>query len=230
MSIRFSKGLAAASLAVAAATAACGGPTPKPSSGNGVASKSAAQIVSSARASAQKASSVHYQGVVAPTGLKLGVDMNAASRVGEGTLKVAGSTAQVRRVGSATYLKAGSAFFVKLAHTASLQASVLANKWIEVPPSISNSSGVRTLTNIHALFSKALSFRSKDLVKSGTTTVDGKKVVAIKEPARHSVLYVATTGTPYPVEVSKGPAGSISFSGWNRKLHVSVPSKVTKLG
>lgn len=193
-----------------------------------MAAKSATQIVAAARTAFEKASSVHYQGTIVQKGQKIGISINAGSKVGGGSVTLGGATADVRTIGTVDYLKAGTTFFVRAAHVPTAEASLVAGKWIEVPSTVSGFSEFSKLTNVHQVFSAAMSSKGQHFVKSGIATIAGKKVVAVKD-AKGSTLYVDTTGTPYPVRISKGSTGSITFSRWDRKLHVSAPSNPLNL-
>ena len=64
------------------------------------------------------------------------------------------------------------------------------------------------------------------LVKGATTTVNGHKVVALTDTTNHGTLYVATTGKPYPVQISKSGSdgGRLSFDRFNESVSLTPPA------
>ena len=63
-------------------------------------------------------------------------------------------------------------------------------------------------------------------MKGASTTLIGQKVLAVKDTSAGGTLYVATTGPPYPVDVSKGGTGGgrIVFDGWNQPVSITAPA------
>lgn len=64
------------------------------------------------------------------------------------------------------------------------------------------------------------------LENHGATTYKGQSVVAIYEPKKRSTLYVAASGTPYPVayvKTKRPTAGKIMFDRWNQSVTLTAP-------
>ena len=82
-----------------------------------------------------------------------------------------------------------------------------------------------TLTNVRTLFSQLLSSHGK-LEKGSTSTVNGQKVLAVKDTTNGGTLYVATSGKPYPIEVIKSGSdgGQITFDHFNQTVSLSPPA------
>jgi hypothetical protein len=82
-----------------------------------------------------------------------------------------------------------------------------------------------TLTDLHRLVDTALS-TGGGVAKRGTATVNGQRAVALTDPSKGGTLFVATTGRPYPLEVTKQGAngGSISFDRWDQPVALAVPA------
>ena len=56
--------------------------------------------------------------------------------------------------------------------------------------------------------------------------MNGQKVIALKDGANGGTLYVATTGTPYPVELvspGNGKEGKVAFDQWNTTVTITSP-------
>ena len=75
------------------------------------------------------------------------------------------------------------------------------------------------------LFSQLLSSHGK-LAKGKTTTVRGQQVVAVNDTTNGGTLYVATTGKPYPIEISKtgSTGGQLVFDHFNQPVTLTAPA------
>jgi hypothetical protein len=219
MRVRLAASLAALSALVVLA-AGCGSSGPK---SNGVENKSANDIVQTALNAAKQATSVHVSGTI-NTGSAVTVDLYLVRDVGgKGSITTNGSTFQVVSTGGKLYVKADAATLTKIGNAA--VAQLLAGKWFIAPTSLSQVSSLSNLTNISKLFSAALS-QSGNLTKGDTTTVNGQAVIGVTSSRKNGTLYVATTGTPYPVQIAgtkPGNNGAISFTDWNKSVDVSAP-------
>ena len=63
-------------------------------------------------------------------------------------------------------------------------------------------------------------------MNKGATTYRGQKVVAIQDTSDNSKLYVAASGTPYPVALVGGrgrQSGAITFGDWSDPVSLSAP-------
>ena len=104
-----------------------------------------------------------------------------------------------RHRGNEVYINGTTAFWQKFAGNAAAQ--LLFGKWIKAPAS-GQLATLATLTDLQKLFNQLLSSHGQ-LAKGSITTVRGQRVIAVKDTANGGTLYVATTGTPYPIEVVK---------------------------
>jgi hypothetical protein len=216
-----------AALLTAAVAAGCGSSSSSHSgtggaSSNGVAAKSPQQILAATEAATNAAQSVHLAGSTVTNGQPVQLDLNLGVGKGSGTFSQNGLTVQLVTLGSDIYLKASGAFWQKFAGTAAAQ--LLAGKWLKAPASNTSLAGIAQLTDFHKLLSTTLS-QHGTLSKGATSTVNGQQVVAVKDTTQSGTLYVATTGTPYPIEIAKsGSAGGhLTFDRWNQPVSVSAP-------
>ena len=69
------------------------------------------------------------------------------------------------------------------------------------------------------------------LARDGTKTVDGQKVVAVTDVSQGGTLYVATVGTPFPIEIAKdgGSGGRITFDRWNKPVTLTAPANAINI-
>jgi hypothetical protein len=213
---------------VLVAVAGCGGGSS--SAGNGIASKTPAEIVAAAKAAADGASSVHVAGSVVNAGTSIGLDMELLTgKGGRGRLSENGLSFELIEVGGYVYISGSPAFYSHFAGPAAAQ--LLQGKWLKAPAASGNFASLGSLTDARKLLDSTLSSHGS-LAKGATTTVDGRTVVAIKDQTHGGTLYVAATGTPYPIEITKGGkgGGKILFTNWNAPVTVTAPKSSVDLG
>ncbi len=218
----------ALALVAGAVLAGCG--SSSSGNSNGVASKSADEIVAAAKTATANAKSVHVAGSTVTSGTPVTLDLHLSATTGAtGTFSQSGLSVQLIAVNNSIYLKGTPAFWRKFGGAAAAQ--LLAGKWLKAPASNSSFSGIAQLADFHALISQALS-QHGTLAKGGTSTVNGQPVVAVKDTTQGGTLYVATTGQPYPVELAKtsgSDAGKLTFDQWNAPVTATPPSNAIDL-
>jgi hypothetical protein len=201
------------------ALAACGGGG---GSDNGVASKSADQIVAAAQSAIEGASSVHVAGSLVSSGQQVSLDLDILSGKGaKGQISEGGLSFQILASGSTVYIKGSSAFLQHFG--GSTAAQVFAGKWLK-GSATGQLAAIEEFTNLHSLFNQILSGHGK-LAKGSSSTVGGQKVVGVNDTTRGGTLYVATTGKAYPIEVSRSGSGGgkLTFSNYNESVSLSPP-------
>jgi hypothetical protein len=199
--------------------AACGSSSP---SSNGVASKTPQQILSAVQAAILTAKSVHVSGSLVSGGQPVSVDLHIVSgKGGEGRIAVMGLGAQVIGVNGTIYIKGDQSFWSHFGGAAA--ATLFQGKWLKAPETGSFASFAQ-LTNLNTLFSKALATHGV-LSKGSTTKISGQPAIAITDTTQGGTLYVATTGQPYPLEISKSGAdgGKVIFDQYNQSVTLTAP-------
>ncbi len=215
-------------LALVAVLAGCGG-----SKSNGEAEKPAAQVVADAKAAALAAKSVHVAGSITDAGQPLTLDLDLArDKGGKGTMSESGLAFEIIRVGDRAYIRGSDAFLKKFAGAAGAQ--LLHGKWLQGSATSGDLSALAPLTDIGKLMNGALGGHGK-LRNAGETQYKGQKVVAIEDRTKNGTLYVAATGTPYPVAIvgDKSQAGTVTFDNWNESVSIVAPKgaiDMSKLG
>jgi hypothetical protein len=218
MPIRVTRG-AGAVLLVGALVAACGGG----SSGNGVASKPPNQIVTAASNAISHASTVHVAGSIQSGGTPLSLDLSLVSgKGGQGVMSENGLTFRIVAVGQNVYIQGTPAFWQHFGGARAAQ--LLDGKWLKAPAT-ARFAPIASLTNLQELFNRVLLSHGA-LKKGSIETVNGQKAIAVHDTTAGGTLYVATTGQPYPVEVSKRGAGAgrIVFDRINQPVSLSPPA------
>jgi hypothetical protein len=210
-----------AALAAFALLAGCGGGS---SSGNGVAGRSTAQILAATKHASDSAKSVHVSGSLVSGGTPITLDMNLiAGKGGRGQLSQSGLTFELIEVANTVYIKGSSAFYKHIGGAAAAQ--LLQGKWLKAASGSSGFASIGQLTNLHALVDQTLADHGS-LTKTGTTTVDGQKVVGVSDKGKGGTLYIAATGKPYPVQISRSGSGTgtISFDHWDEPVTLAAPA------
>lgn len=205
---------------LASLLAACG----SSSAGNGVEGKTPNEILAGAKVLADAASSVHVSGSIVSAGSPITLNLYLlASKGGRGQLSENGLAFELIQIHGNAFIKGSDAFYRHIAGPTAAQA--LQGRWLKAKASSGGLASLASLTDLHQLLDATLTDHGA-LVKSTSATVDGQKVFAITDPSEGGTLYVAATGPPYPIEVTKGGsgAGSIVFDGWNEPVSVTAPT------
>jgi hypothetical protein len=210
-----------------AALAGCGGSSSSSSSsssGNGIADKSPADILAATKVASDAASTVHVSGSIVSDGSPITLDMNLlANKGGRGQLSESGLSFELIQVGKTVYIKGSPAFYKHIGGTAAAQ--LLEGKWLKAPASDSDFASLSQLTDLRQLVDQTLASHGA-LTKAGTSTIAGQKVVGITDKAKGGTLYIAATGQPYPVQITKAGSGGgkISFDRWNKTVTLAAPA------
>jgi hypothetical protein len=231
-SISISRTASAVAVAAAAAVAvsACGGSSSGSSGSNGAASngitsKSADQILSTAITAAESAKSLHVAGAIKDSGQSVGLDLSiVAGKGASGTISEGSASFKLVDVGGNFYMQPDQAFLLKFAHTQAA-AELLKGKWLKGSSTDANFASFGELTSIKTLMG-SLTQGHGTLTKGATSTLGGQSVIALNS-SKGGTMYVATTGKPYPLEVSKdsgGQSGKVTFSGYNKAFAITAPA------
>lgn len=199
------------------------------SSGNGVASKSPEAIVSEAKQAADSASSVHVSGSINSGGSPVTLDLAlAAGKGATGEVSQNGSTFQIIIDSGTAYISGSEAFYRKLGGSAAVQ--LLAGKWLKVSTSTPEFTSLSQLADMRTLLDTVLVDHGK-LKKGSTTTVGGQQAITVNDTTHGGTLYVATTGKPYPLQISKSgsEAAKITFEEWDEPVRISPPASSVNL-
>jgi len=219
MGRRLSTGFVALA-SVAVLMAGCGGGT----SSNGEAGKSAATVFHDAQKAAIHGKSVHVSGALNDGGHALAINLVLAQGKGKGTMAESGLSFEIIRIGNDAYIKGSDAFLKQFAGAGAAQ--LFHNKWLKGPLGTGALSSLAPLTDIAKLFTGAFGTHGK-LVNKGETTYHGQKAVAIEDKADGSILYVAATGTPYPIGATEGGKAKtrsiVTFDHWNDSVSIKAP-------
>ena len=101
---------------------------------------------------------------------------------------------------------------------------------MKAPATAGQFAPISRLTDLRKVIDTTLASHGT-LAKGATTTVSGRKVIAVKDLAEGRVLYVATNGKPFPAEIARGGAsgGHVVFDQWNQPVTISSPPNAINL-
>lgn len=221
--------VASSLLAIAAAAFAGCGSAGSGSSGNGVASKSPTEIVASAKAAADTASSVHVSGSLKSEGSPLTLDLDLVSgKGGRGKITSKGLSFELIVLGTSVYISGSPEFYRHFAGASAAQ--LLQGKWLKAPASSSEFASLSSLTDLRKLLDAGLASHGT-LAKGAVTTIEGQKVQAVKDTTKGGTLYVASTGKAYPIQIAKtgSESGKIGFSRWNVPVRIAAPANAVDI-
>ncbi len=211
-------------LSLAVFVAGCGG-----SSSNGVASKSATEILAASKAAATSATSVHVVSKASQGPLVLTSDLELASNGGRAQISLLGLSFEVLRIGDTLYAKGNPAFYKRLGGAA---AKVPAGTWLKAPASGVQLAQLAAFADLRGELGRLVT-SSVPVVKGVSTTVNGQPVIELKQTAKlySGALFIATTGKPYPVQLVKHgrETGQTTFSGWNEPVTLSAPANAVAI-
>jgi hypothetical protein len=214
--------LALAALVVVA-VAGCGGG----SSSNGEAKKTAGQVIADAKKAALGATIVHVTGRGTDNGAALKIDLWIGNGKGKGHLQENGVAFDVVRVGDTTYIRGGSTFVKKFAGAGA--ATLLHDRWLKAPATTGQLAPLASLTDKQQFFNGVLGQHGK-VENKGETDYKGQRAVEIRDTTQGGSLFVAATGTPYPVALAGGTQqGDILFSDWNGSETIVAPKGAVDL-
>jgi hypothetical protein len=205
----------------------CGGGSS--SSGNGVASKTPTEIVAATKAAADSASSVHVSGSIVSGNTPITLDMDLVQgKGGRGQLSEGGLSFELIETEGTVYIKGSPAFYSHFGGHAAAQ--LFQGKWLKASAGDANFTSLTSLTELRKLLDSALTSHGK-LVKGLPTTAEGQPAIGVTDTSKGGTLYVATTGQPYPIEISKGGAegGKVVFSRWNAPVSLTAPANAVDI-
>ena len=198
---------------------------PTPTS-NGIAAKRPARILTAAKAALASVTSVHIRGTVQTSGQRFTLDviLTKAGAKGSMTGPIAGAkraSVDFVSVAGKVYIRS-STLWRKVGGEA--VATLLNNRWVLMP-----SHSLRGFPFANAkTFSRSLTTGPRDKARSvgKATVIDGQPAIPVR--TRDSIVYVATTGKPYPLRVTPSArrfgTGSVDFLNYDAPVAITAPA------
>lgn len=209
-------------LLAAALLAGCGSSAKPAAKSNGEATKPATQVAADVKHALASARSMHMAGNIVSGGQHIALDLSIATGKGAtGSMSVSGLSLDLVDIGKVVYIRGSDAFYKHFAGTAAAQ--LLHGKWLKGSTKSGKLASLASITNPATLLAQAAT--KGKLVNKGLTTYKGQQVVAIYDQSQKGTLYIAATGTPYPVALVGGGknSGTITFDRWNQPVSLSAP-------
>jgi hypothetical protein len=184
--------------------------------------RSAATIVSQLKAAMGHASSVHLAGQLRSRGTDVDLNVSLIRSGAFSGLITSGTTKlDIVAAGDDVYVKVTSAF-LKLAHAPAAACSHACGKYVAEA-----ASGAQAITGDFSMSSLLGNVTSElpSYQKAGTATIGGRQALAL-HGSDGSTLYVAATGTPFPLRAiapKSSDAGELDFSLWNAVPPIAAP-------
>ena len=223
--MRTTKALAAVALAITAVltVSGCGGSgtgTSTEATSNGVADKSADEILKAAQEAAKAETSVHMVGTVSQDSGDMKIDMQV-EKGGKavGTIVMAGATLDIIATGTKVYVKGDKAFWDSQAGEGAYE--LIGDKWV-ASTSEKDLASFKDFTDFTTAISQMLN-PSGTISKTEPSTVDGQAVIGLKDGDK-GTLWIATTGDPLPVSIDGGSEGGVTFSDWSKPVTITEPA------
>jgi hypothetical protein len=208
-------------LAFSATLLGCGG-----ASDNGVASKSADEILAASKDAVASATSVRVkgrqgEGPRAPT-----ITLALGSTGGMARLSFRTGTLEIIRIGGSLYLKGPPGVYRALRATSSQ------GHWLRLAANNPQAAQLLPFTELTTEVDRLLE-PGGAIIKGSKKTVNGQKAIALVHQGAISVrtIYIATTGKPYPIAVAQTGqiVGEDVFSDWNKPVSLSAPAGAVDL-
>jgi hypothetical protein len=187
---------------------------------NGEQSKSPQQVLSDTKSALFNAQAVHVKGTVSAQGRSETLDVQFQGEDAAGSVTTSGITVNVVKTAGKVYLRAPEQFWLKTAGPAA--APKLANHWLVEPANMAGNVSSLTLQGIAASLNAADS-----PLKPNVTTgqVAGQPAVMVTQQDG-SVLAVANTGAPLPLQVTNNGAskGILAFTDYGKTQTITPPA------
>jgi hypothetical protein len=194
-------------------------------SSNGVANKSASQILTAASTATGAASSFTFGGTTQQSGTTTNLKVSVSSSgKGQGIITISGQPVKLIKIGNTVYFSSTKAFWNKAAGSGA--GSLFGTRWVAVPSTDSDFAGINTLLDESQVASQFSQTSNTTFTKGKTSTINGRPVIAVNgkdsTDSTGGTVYVATTGKPYIIRVTGG-GSSLTFSNFNQPVNPSVP-------
>ena len=192
---------------------------------NGISSKSADEIFNTAVTTAEAATSVHVVGAIKSGAQSVGLNLSIVQGKGaSGSISEGSASFKLISVGGSYYIQPDREFLLKFAHT-SAAADLFKGKWLKASSTDGSFASFGQLTSIKSLIG-SLPHGHGTLTKGSTSTLAGQPAIAVTS-SKGGTMYVATTGKPYPLQVSKtsgSQSGKVTFSDYDKPFTITAPA------
>ncbi len=192
------------------------------SGSNGIASDSPARALARVEAAAAGAATVRVVGYLQRPTRPLTIDMELfRGEGGTGTLQVGDLQTKLKQVDGWIYVKPNPPLLRALVGPTA--ASSLAGRWLKAPAGRGPLAPLASLTELRSVLLGTLSSHHT-LRTVGVRSVAGHPAVALRDVSNGATLYVAATGTPYPIAIVRPGGSALMFERWNQEVVLEAPA------
>jgi hypothetical protein len=212
--------LAAGGVLVALSVTGCGTPT------NGLAEKSAAEVLRAATAAIEGASGVHVTGIGLSEGSPVEVDLRIQDSSSHGTITVEGAGLEITTVGNNAFVQGGQQALEALGIPPAA-AQLGAGRWLKLSAQEALALEGFSLDSFAAQLARNDNPLDPEVEQ---TELDGTKVVVVTRQDG-SKLYVANTDDAYPLRAEDlgQDAGQLDFTEYNADFDIAAPPGTVEL-
>jgi hypothetical protein len=197
--------------AVAAPVTSASG-APAAAAGNGVAALTGDQILAKAKAAVKKTKSLRAKGTVVEDGEKTDIDLKVDGSEFAATMTIGKAKVQLLAVGGKKYFRPNEAFWVLStdAKQGKSLAKAVGTRWIAGADDDESFASLFSIGDVNELL------KPTGAVSTGEAkVVRGIPAIGLKDAGDpDSALYVATTGEPYPLQLTGKDGSTLAFDNF----------------
>ncbi|GAA2595258.1 hypothetical protein GCM10010435_87850 [Winogradskya consettensis] len=177
--------------------------------GNGVTALSPDEIVTKAKAALATAKSFHVKGDVAEDGQKTGIDLKLNGDDFIGAMTMGTAKVELLAVGGKKYMRPNDEFWTTAAGAQGKTVAQLVNgRWVAGADSDQSFADMFSIGNVNEMLKP-----TGALSKGDETQINGVPVIGLNDAGEPgSVLYVATTGEPFPIQMLGADKSTVDFT------------------
>jgi hypothetical protein len=186
---------------------------------NGFSAQTANNVLAAATTSSQQASSVHVEGAMGDVMLDLEMVRGEGA---QGEIAQGENRFEIVAVGGRFFLKGSEDFYRQLGGEGVVE--LLGDRWLEAPTDDPEFASLAQLSDMDRLLGEILD-PSGELTKGDVTDVDGLPAIPLTSDGSDGTLYVASTGTPFPLRIEAPDGrGEVVFSAWDEPVELTAPT------
>jgi hypothetical protein len=195
---------------------------------NGLARRSADQIVAAATQAMRAVTFVHVSGSVVDNGIPVRLDLSLVrGQGGQGQISENGLAFRLISDHQMLYILGSDAFWTHFGGATA--ARVFHGKWLKTRDA-GEFASIGDLASISRLFGQLLAVHGK-LARAGRAVVSGQPAIGVTDRTQGGTLFVATTGKPYPLEIVKRGTngGRVTFDRFDVPVKLTPPARAIRL-
>ncbi|BFU45049.1 hypothetical protein KRMM14A1004_32860 [Krasilnikovia sp. MM14-A1004] len=204
--------------------------TPSAPTGNGVAALAPDEILQRAKDALKKAKSFQVKGTVNDGSQVISVDFGVSGADFAGSMSVGGARVDLLAIGGKRYMRPSEKFWSASLDPkqAKLFAKTFRDRWITVADSDKQFAALFSAGDVDELLKP-----TGTVTKGAEKEVAGQPAITLVDGKPSQLLFIATSGEPYPLQVTGDGGSAMTFSGFGEPVPGLRPppaDKVVDLG